>query len=474
MSPLPTAGSAAPTSSSASSPPQATGSSDELLQLFGSLLAAETSDHAGGLPPASVDESAFLPTEPETFEQLGLPRAEVDTLVLRCLLFAGVASGRRVAEQLKLPFHVVQEILHAFKSQLLVRHACVAKMSDYEYELTETGYERARRLSHHVTYCGAAPVPLDAYLDSVRRQTLSASHVCRAKLRNAFADLLLPDAMVHQIGQSLHAGRALFLYGKPGNGKTSIAERVLRATDEYIWIPRALLATGELIRLFDPNCHEEAPLPANETLLNDRVDKRWVRIRRPTIVVGGELTLAQLEVSDNVATGTSEAPLQLKSNGGALIIDDFGRQLVTPKELLNRWIVPLEKGFDFLTLRSGRQLRVPFDQILVFATNLEPREIVDEAFLRRIPYKIEVKDPTEAQFRELLARLAPDLGLEVTPTAVDYLIVKYYRATQRPFRYCHARDLLRQVVYYCEYNEEPLVLSTTTIDAAATNYFAGL
>jgi predicted ATPase with chaperone activity len=263
------------------------------------------------------------------------------------------------------------------------------------------------------------------------------------------------------------------LFGAPGNGKTSIAERVTGAFGEQIWIPRAIGVDGEIIRLHDPVNHHEVPLESNDGLIDKRhIDKRWIRIRRPTIVAGGELTMSALEVTTNTSTGISEAPLQLKSNCGTLVIDDFGRQKMPVDELLNRWIVPLEKRYDFLNLPNGKKIDVPFDQLIVFSTNLEPRDLVDEAFLRRIPYKIEAIDPTEEEFRDLFKLLAPKMGFEYVDEPVDYLIDTHYKQVNRRFRFCQPRDLLLQVQNYCSYHRGPLELTNEYFDLACENYFA--
>jgi hypothetical protein len=257
----------------------------------------------------------------------------------------------------------------------------------------------------------------------------------------------------------------------PENGKTSIAERVINAVSDSIWIPRTITITGEVIRLFDPACHALASDNA-EVLRGLRHDTRWVRIRRPSVMVGGELTLDHLEINFNRNTGINEAPVQLKSNGGALVIDDFGRQRVSVAELLNRWIVPLEKGYDLLTLNSGRQIEVPFDQLLVFATNIDPKDIVDEAFLRRIPYKIRVCDPDEKEFYRLMDETATKLGFIIEPDAISHLIGRHYG--KRPMRFCHVRDLLLQVKNLCQFQDRPLILSARAFDTAVQNYFAAM
>lgn len=350
-------------------------------------------------------------------------------------------------------------------------------MGDFEHELTESGVQRAQRWMKRCTFYGAAPVPLQEYALSVARQTVRGARPRLSAVVKAFADLSLSEVMISQIGQAITAGRGMFLYGAAGNGKTSIAERVVRSIGDTIWIPRTLTVGGEVIRLFDPANHQEAPAeaqPSDARPSDARIDQRWVRIMRPTVIVGGELTLEQLDMSVDKVTGILEAPLQMKSNCGALVIDDFGRQRVSPVDLLNRWIVPLEKGFDFQTLPTGRQVQVPFDQLLIFATNLAPRELVDEAFLRRIPYKVEVQDPTATEFRRLFEGLSQNMKIALEPGVIDYLVQTHYTAVGRRLRYCHARDLLLQVRHLCDFHERPAELNRKTADAAAHNYFGGL
>jgi predicted ATPase with chaperone activity len=341
------------------------------------------------------------------------------------------------------------------------------------FQLTEVGRERARRFAEHCTYFGSAPVALDQYIDSVRRQSLADQHPTQDDLKNAFSDLLINKRMLGRLGPAVNSGRGLFLFGAAGNGKTSIAERVTQVFGRYIWIPRSVGIDGEIIRLFDPSNHIEAPLPGGEGLLEQRkIDKRWVRIVRPTIIVGGELTMDNLEVMFNSTTGICEAPFQLKSNCGVLVIDDFGRQRISTDQLLNRWIVPLEKRYDFLNLPNGKKIQVPFDQLIIFSTNLEPKDLVDDAFLRRIPYKIEVPDPSEEEFRQLFEMMAPRLGFEYRAKAVERLIEKHYKQISRPFRCCQPRDLLLQVRNFCKYHSEPLELTDEYFDFAVENYFA--
>ena len=424
-------------------------------------------------PPSTDSDNPFVPREPASFREAGLTDDDVEALVLKYLLSRGDSTGREIAEQVKLPFVLVDQLLRQMKLDQLLVHRGSAPMNDYVYQITELGRERARRLNQHCTYFGAAPVSLADYVASVKAQSLTNQHPTAKDLESAFGDLLLNRRILDRLGPAVNSGRGLFLYGAPGNGKTSIAERVTAAFGKHIWVPRAIGVDGEIIRLFDPVNHVEAPLEGNGGILDHRnIDKRWVRIRRPTIVAAGELTMSALEVTINTSTGICEAPLQMKSNCGTLVIDDFGRQRMRIEELLNRWIVPLEKHYDYLALPNGKKIQVPFDQLIIFSTNLEPKDLVDEAFLRRIPYKIEVPDPTEDEFRRLFAILCAKMGIEHRREPIDYLIEHYYRRLQRPFRFCHPRDLLLQIRNYYAYRNQPPELSNEAFDMACENYFA--
>jgi hypothetical protein len=435
-------------------------------------MAAATSSAAATAGEATAGQE-FVPPEPKSFADARLTSSDVESLVLKLLLSRGDASGRQIADHLCLPFLLVDELLRQLKNEQLIVHRGSAAMNDYLYQLTDMGRERGRRLASHCTYFGAAPVSLKDYIDSVKAQSLTIQHPTVADLHRAFADLLINKGMLRRLGPAINSGRGLFLFGAPGNGKTSIAERVTRAFGQQIWLPRALGIDGEIIRLFDPTNHEEMPLEGGAGLLDQRkIDRRWVRIRRPTIIVGGELTMDHLEITLNTSTGISEAPVQLKSNCGVLVIDDFGRQRMSTHELLNRWIVPLEKRYDFLSLANGKKIQVPFDQLIIFSTNLEPKDLVDDAFLRRIPYKVEVTDPTEDEFRELFKLMAPKLGFEYRAEPIDYLIDKHYKAIGRRFRCCQPRDLLLQVRNYCFYEGKEPELCSEMMDFAVENYFA--
>ena len=446
-----------------------------LLQRFNGLSdpAKQNESEEPDEEPSGEDENKFVPVEPTSLGEAKLTESQVEALALKYLLAVGDASGRDIADQICLPFVLVDELLRQMKADQIVVHRGSAPMNDYQYQLSDLGRERARRHAQRCTYFGAAPVALSDYISSVEAQSLVHSNPSEDALHEAFEGLLLNHRMLDRLGPAINSGRGLFLFGSPGNGKTSIAERVTGAFGKYIWLPRAIGIDGEIVRLYDPVNHHQAPLKENSELIDQRkIDRRWVRIQRPTIVAGGELTMSALEVTMNTSTGISEAPLQLKSNCGTLVIDDFGRQRMPVDELLNRWIVPLEKRYDFLNLPNGKKIIVPFDQLIVFSTNLEPRDLVDEAFLRRIPYKIEAIDPTEEEFRCLFSMMAPKMGFEFKNEPIDYLIENHYKKINRNFRFCQPRDLLLQVKNYCTYHNVPMELTADHFDRACENYFS--
>ncbi|MBX3449768.1 MAG: AAA family ATPase [Planctomycetaceae bacterium] len=419
------------------------------------------------------DDGLYVPRAPEDLDDTGLGAEEVERLILKFLLVKGSASGRQICQQVRLPFGIIDPLLRQLKSDQLLFYVSTAEMADYVYGITDLGRERARRFVEECTYFGAAPVILKDYLKAMEAQSIAKQVVTEGDLQHAFQDLLINQDMIDRLGPAINSGRGMFLFGAPGNGKTSIAERITRCFGSTIWIPRALNIDGDIIRIFDPGVHEEVPLPQTEGLFDlSGVDQRWIQIVRPTVIAGGELTMDELEVTQNLATRICEAPLQLKSNCGTLVIDDFGRQRMPVQDLLNRWIVPLEKRYDFLNLPSGKKIQVPFDQLIIFSTNLEPRDLVDGAFLRRIPYKLQVPDPTPDEFREILRRISPKIGFQYDDEAVDYLIQKHYLDVDRPFRSCQPRDLLLQVRNFCIFKAQPKRMTPEAFDFAVENYFS--
>jgi hypothetical protein len=441
------------------------GSSDG--DALGAVVAAQRARKTSGT-------RGFSPPKPTTLEETGLSREFVEELLCRFLLVHGSASGRRASQAMGLPFRMVEPILSDLKNAMLLAYKRNAAAGDYEYVLTDAGTERSHRHMQTCTYAETAPVPLADYISSIEAQSLTMQRIGPKHLQAAFADLTLEPSMLDRLGPAINAGRGMFLYGAPGNGKTSVAERVVRCFGEDLWIPRTLLVDGICIRLFDPVLHELVSSDDAAVLSEPFEDARWVRIRRPTVVVGGELTMEQLELRHDPVSNVSEAPLQLKSNCGVLLIDDFGRQAMPVSQLLNRWIVPLEKRYDFQKLPTGKKIQVPFDQLVIFSTNLAPRDLVDEAFLRRLPYKIEIGDPTPDQFRRICRLVGPPLGLNPTDANLDAMIRRCFVTEGRPMRCCHARDLMLQMRSFCLYNDRPLEFSAEAIEFAVNNYFAVL
>jgi predicted ATPase with chaperone activity len=390
-------------------------------------------------------------------------------LIVKRLAVVGQASGRQLAGDLCLPFGVLEEQYQALRVQQVIVHRGAAPLNDYYYSLTESGRERAAALLRSCAYTGPAPVPLLEYVMSVEAQTIRDERPRRSQLLRAFEDITIDEALFDSLGPAVNSGAGLFLYGEPGNGKTTLAQRITQCFGQAIWIPWAIYEDGQIIKFYDAAYHR--PFKSEESVYERSCDRRWQKVHRPTVVVGGEMTLDSLEIRFDPVSNTSEAPLQMKSNGGCLLVDDFGRQRVEPQELLNRWIIPLENRIDYLTLSTGKKIQIPFEQLLIFSTNLDPAVLADEAFLRRIPYKIEIGDPTPEEFHELFARSCEKFECEYRPEAVDYLLDRHYRQTQRRLRRCHPRDLLQQIRNYCAYNEYPLELKDAYLDRVAGTYF---
>ncbi|MCC9643651.1 hypothetical protein LOC71_15300 [Rhodopirellula sp. JC740] len=418
-------------------------------------------------------DEAWRPAEPESMQASKINETLVESIIFRYILNAGEVEGRKIADQVQLPFRMIEPILERLKMDQSVAYKSATATNDYVYILTESGRAIARNHLTDSTYHGSCPVRLTEYVESIRLQSIEGQYPKRKDLERAFSDLLINPKMLRRLGPAVASGRGMFLFGFPGNGKTSIAERVTGAFGKYIWIPRAVDIDGEVLRVFDPMNHEAAmPEHSGGLLDSGSFDKRWVRIKRPTIIAGGELTMDMLEVLNNPTSNISEAPLQMKSNCGTLVIDDFGRQKMSIDQLLNRWIIPLEKRYDFLNMASGKKIQVPFDQLVIFSTNLEPKDLVDDAFLRRIPYKIEVENPPEADFRKLFEIMCRITKIPYDADAVDYLIKTHYLPVDRPFRNCQPRDLLLQVRNYCLYNDLEVELKNEYFDFACDNYFS--
>lgn len=432
----------------------------------------ETIVSGGNRVANSIFDEAFWPAEPRSIEETGLTDSLIESLVCQVLQLSGTASGRRIAERTGLPFVLIEQMLGTLRTRQIVVHARPAAFNDYYYSLTENGRTRAQQLQKTFTYSGPAPVPLAEYLVSVEAQGKCFSPIRRPHLVEALKAITYEESWLDFIGPAINSGRGIFLYGAPGNGKTTLAKCLTAAQGQSVWIPHAVIDDGMIIKLFDQSVHQKVN-PNKETVLIEAAsfDQRWVRIKRPTVVVGGELTMDNLEIRHDPRSNTCEAPLQMKSNCGCLLIDDFGRQRIAPEELLNRWIIPLENRIDYLTLPTGKKICVPFEQTILFSTNLQPDSLVDEAFMRRVPFKIEIGDPSESEYRTLMRRCCEELGFQWRPRAFDYLIHKHYRSVGRPFRRCHARDLIHQIKAFCAYTGGPLELREEYLDLACRNYF---
>jgi len=434
-------------------------------------VAQAQSSAKGSLLASILSEDSFRPTEPKSIEETGITATLIESLILKYVQVIGSASGRQIADNVCLPFVLLEPIYQSLRQRQLIINNASAQLGDFSYMLTDQGRQRAKMVTEQCSYIGAAPVPIDDYVVSVEAQTIRAEAPQKRHLQKAFADISIEQDMLEMLGPAVNSGAGLFLYGAPGNGKTTLARRITLCYGSSIWVPRVLTDDGQFIKLFDAAFHEPISDGGSGLLKATDYDRRWVKIKRPSVVVGGELTLDALEIRHDPVANVGEASLQLKSNCGCLLIDDFGRQRISPADLLNRWIIPLENRYDFLTLATGKKIQVPFEQLIIFSTNLEPNDLADEAFLRRIPYKIEVGDPSREEFEALFKSVAKGLHCEYRQEAVDHLIEKHYKKASRPMRRCQPRDLLFQIRNYCVYNSLPMEMKPEHFDRVVPSYF---
>lgn len=413
-----------------------------------------------------AEVEAMGPPAAEEIADLGIGEGFLCDLALKHVAMLPEPTTTAVAERLHLPRSLTEEILEKLYREKLIEVRLQTAVGSTRYSMLDRGWDRLVRLLSVCGYSGAAPVSLNDYAHMMRLQSIPSQPASFETVRSAFHDLILPDSLLETLGCVINSRRSLFLTGLPGTGKTAVAERINNALPGAIWIPYAVEIDGQIIRVFDSHCHRIA----SPDLTPLEYDRRWVLIHRPLVVVGGELTLENADLTWSESAKFYEAPFQMKSNGGTLVIDDFGRQRVAPQDLLNRWIVPLERRVDYLALHTGKKIEVPFEQLVVFSTNLDENDLADQAFLRRMGYRARVEPPTPAAYSEIFKRQAYTRGIRYEQPVLDHVLNKY-RIEHRQMKGCEPRDLLDRSTDICLFAGQPLELTKQVLDVAWRNYF---
>ena len=427
----------------------------------------------------------FVPPPVTRIEDTGLSPLWLQDHVLKVMYFQGYPTGFKIAEYISLPFSgVVDQALETLKREKLVevRSSQIGLgEGSYQYAITGAGISKAREALERNQYAGPAPVPLDQYIEAIKKQARGRLQVTNRTMRQVLSHLVVSEKEFQKLGPAINSGTSIFMYGPTGDGKTSIARAIGNLiSSQTMYVPYAIYVDGQVIKLYDNVNHQLAPekdaRPNGTGSLKTGAhrDPRWVRIRRPFIVVGGELTMPGLDLVFDDTLKFYEAPFQVKANGGILLIDDFGRQQVRPRDLLNRWIVPLENRIDYLNLHTGRKLEFPFDVLVIFSTNLPPKDLVDEAFLRRLRHKIKIGDPTYEEYREIFRRVAEAKHVEYNDQGLAYLLQEWYIKHNRALRASHPRDLCDQILDISRYLGEDPSMSRKLLDMAANAYFVDL
>jgi len=427
------------------------------------------------LADAESEAGPVAPPAPETLEDTGLAASVLQQLILKMFYQQGEMLGRELSEKMGLKFSLIEGIIDLFKHQrfLEAKKSLGMGNSTVLFALTDTGRKQAREYMDGNQYTGPAPVPLHQYTHLVRRQRRADGWLTPEALRHTYRRMVVTPRTLAQIGPAVSSGNSFLIYGQPGNGKTFLAEALINVDDSCVYVPHALDCQGTIVQVYDPLYHQPVDDAEERSVFatGPQHDRRWIKCRRPFIVTGGELTLEMLDLNYNSTSKVYDAPYQLKANNGIYLIDDFGRQQCTPAEVLNRWIVPMERRVDYLKFNSGGKITVPFEAFLIFSTNLNPEQLGDEAFLRRIQYKMLLRSPDENEFSTIFRRFCESRSLPHHDGLIARFIEKHYRKVQRPFRRCHPRDVLSHAIDLINFEKLPFQLTDDLMDRAFESCF---